>query len=104
MTSKVKPIPAGYHTATPYLIAKDAAAAIEFYKTAFGATVLEVITDERRICTAIQIGDSPFISPTNTRTSRPADAVTRTPVIYLYVEDATPCSTARRAGAKNCCR
>ena len=30
--------PAGYHTATPYLIVKGAAGAIEFYKTAFGAT------------------------------------------------------------------
>jgi PhnB protein len=40
MTSKVKPIPEGYHTATPYLIVKDAARAIEFYKKAFGATEL----------------------------------------------------------------
>jgi len=31
-------IPAGYHTATPYLIAKDAARAITFYQQAFGAT------------------------------------------------------------------
>jgi PhnB protein len=36
----VKPIPDGYATATPYLIAKDAARAIEFYKQAFGATEL----------------------------------------------------------------
>jgi PhnB protein len=33
----VKPIPDGYHTATPYLALDDAAAAIEFYKKAFGA-------------------------------------------------------------------
>jgi PhnB protein len=46
MTSKVKYIPEGYHTATPYLIAKDAAGAIEFYKKAFGATVFESIADE----------------------------------------------------------
>jgi PhnB protein len=30
--------PAGYHTATPYLIIKGAADAIEFYKKVFGAT------------------------------------------------------------------
>ena len=36
----VKPIPDGYHTVTPYLIVKDAAGAIEFYKRAFGATEL----------------------------------------------------------------
>ena len=34
----VKPIPDGYHTATPYLIVKGAADAIEFYKKVFGAT------------------------------------------------------------------
>ena len=32
-----KPIPDGYHTATPYLIVKGAARAIDFYKQAFGA-------------------------------------------------------------------
>ena len=38
-----KPIPDGYESATPYLICKDAARAIEFYKKAFGATGLERI-------------------------------------------------------------
>jgi PhnB protein len=33
----VKPIPDGYHTVTPYLIVKDAARALEFYRSAFGA-------------------------------------------------------------------
>ena len=32
-----KPIPDGYRSLTPYLIAADAAGAIDFYKTAFGA-------------------------------------------------------------------
>ena len=36
--SRVKPVPDGYHTVTPYLIVSDAARAIEFYKKAFGAT------------------------------------------------------------------
>jgi PhnB protein len=40
MTSKVKPVPEGYHTLTPYLYCKGAANAIEFYKAAFGATEL----------------------------------------------------------------
>jgi PhnB protein len=38
MPTKPKPIPDGYHTATPYLIVKDATGAIDFYKRAFGAT------------------------------------------------------------------
>jgi PhnB protein len=37
MTPKVKPIPDGYHSVTPYLTVRNAAKAIEFYKRAFGA-------------------------------------------------------------------
>lgn len=33
-----KPIPEGHHTVTPYLTIKNAVAALEFYKEAFGAT------------------------------------------------------------------
>jgi PhnB protein len=35
--SKVNPIPAGYHTVTPYLIVRGAARLIEFMTQAFGA-------------------------------------------------------------------
>ena len=38
MANKVKPIPDGYHSVTPYISVKGAAAAIDFYKKAFGAT------------------------------------------------------------------
>jgi PhnB protein len=37
MATKVNPIPAGYHTATPYLTLNDCARAIDFYTKAFGA-------------------------------------------------------------------
>lgn len=40
MSDKVKAIPEGYEGATPYLIIKGAAGALEFYKKAFGATEL----------------------------------------------------------------
>ena len=40
MANTVKPIPEGYHSATPYLICKGAGEAIEFYKKAFGAVEL----------------------------------------------------------------
>jgi len=36
----VQPIPAGYHSVTPYLIVKGAAKAIDFHQRAFGATEL----------------------------------------------------------------
>lgn len=35
--SKVNPVPDGHHTLTPYLICDGAAAALDFYKRAFGA-------------------------------------------------------------------
>jgi PhnB protein len=37
MANQARPVPEGYHSITPYLIARNAAAAIEFYKKAFGA-------------------------------------------------------------------
>ena len=40
MPSKVKPIPDGYSSLTPYLVVKGAADALEFYKKAFGAKEL----------------------------------------------------------------
>ena len=59
----VKPIPAGYHTATPYLIVSGAAKAIEFYKRAFGANELfRMAGPDGRIGHAeIKIGDSPIM-------------------------------------------
>ena len=58
-----KPIPEGYHTATPYLIIGGAAEAIEFYKKAFGATELfRFPAPDGKIGHAeIKIGDSPIM-------------------------------------------
>jgi len=55
-----KAIPDGYQTATPYLIVKGAAEAIEFYKRAFGATeMLRMADPHGRVGHAeIKIGDS----------------------------------------------
>jgi PhnB protein len=52
--------PASYHTATPYLIVKGAAAALDFYKKVFGATeVMRMPMPDGTICHAeIKIGDS----------------------------------------------
>ena len=58
-----KPIPAGYHSVTPYLIIKGAAKAIDFYKKAFGATeIMRFDGPEGQIGHAeIKIGDSPVM-------------------------------------------
>jgi PhnB protein len=60
MNSKVKPVPDGFHTATPYLIITNAAGAIEFYKKVFGATELSrLATPDGKVGHAeIRIGDS----------------------------------------------
>jgi PhnB protein len=54
-----RPVPDGYHTATPYLIIGGAAQAIRFYERAFGATeLLHLPGPDGRIAHAeIRIGD-----------------------------------------------
>jgi PhnB protein len=56
----VKPIPDGYHSVTPYLIVHDAAAALDFYKKAFGAVeALRMPSPGGKVGHAeIRIGDS----------------------------------------------
>ncbi len=56
----VQPIPDGYHTVTPYLIVKDAAAALDFYQRALGAMErVRMPGPEGKIMHAeIQVGDS----------------------------------------------
>jgi PhnB protein len=60
MNKNVTPIPKGYHTLTVYLIVRDAAAAIDFYKRAFGATeCLRMPGPDGKIGHAeLKIGDS----------------------------------------------
>ncbi len=87
----VKTIPDGYHSVTPYLIVKGAAKAIDYYKSAFGATELLRMEHGGSIGHAeIKIGDSPimlsdehpqmgFIGP---------ETIGGTPVsIMIYVDD-----------------
>ena len=58
----VKPVPDGYHSVTPYLVINGAAGAIDFYKTAFGATELFRMPHGDKIGHAeIKIGDSPVM-------------------------------------------
>ncbi len=90
-TGKVKPIPEGYHTATPYLIVKGAAKAIEFYKKAFGATELMRMGDDKTIHHAeIKIGTSPIMLADECPEMQAVSPETLggSPItIMLYVED-----------------
>jgi PhnB protein len=56
----VKPIPAGYHSVTPYLAVRQAADAIEFYARAFGAKQrMRVAAPGNKVGHAeLEIGDS----------------------------------------------
>jgi PhnB protein len=60
MSAKVKPIPDGYRSVTPYLMVKGAAEAIDFYKRAFNARErMRVPGPGGKIMHAeIEIGDS----------------------------------------------
>src|SRR5688500_14727538 len=59
----VKFKPDGYHTATPYLIVRNGAKAMDYYQRAFGATELvRMPGPEGKIMHAeIKIGDSPIM-------------------------------------------
>jgi PhnB protein len=61
MPSNVKAVPEGFHSLTPHLTVRNAAQAIEFYKQAFGAQVLNMspAPDGKKIMHAtLKIGDS----------------------------------------------
>ncbi len=60
MTESVNPIPPGMHTVTPHLVCAGAAAAIEFYKEAFGAVEVTRLAgpDGKLMHAMLRIGDS----------------------------------------------
>ena len=59
MSKPVKPVPAGYHTVTPWIIGRDTAGLIEFLKAAFNATETNSTNKDGRVGHAeVRIGDS----------------------------------------------
>lgn len=92
MSKKVKPIPDGYNTVTPYLIVKGAKEALEFYKKAFGATsVLAMNRPDGKIAHAeFRVGNSVIMM-----TEESPEMGTKSPLslggspvsLHLYVED-----------------
>ena len=107
MAGKVKPIPDGYHTVTPYFTVKDAARAVEFYKQAFGATeLMRMAEPDGKIRHAeIRIGNSPIMIGDEFpefSEMRSFQGLGGSPVsVYLYVEDVDAMfNRAVAAGAK----
>jgi PhnB protein len=106
MSNKVKPVPDGYHTATPYLTIRGAAAAIDFYQRAFGAKELfRLPSPDGKIAHAeIIIGDSHIMladESDHDGTKAPETLKGSTAGIFLYVKDVDAAfKQAVKAGAK----
>jgi len=89
---KVKPIPDGYHTLTPYMIVDGAAAALDFYKRAFGAkNALSIDGPGGKImhCEFV-IGDSKFMMADEfpEKGARSPKTYNGSPIsLHLYVPD-----------------
>lgn len=103
----VRAIPEGYHSITPYLIIKNAAQAIEFYKKAFGAKETFRMEDPsaKKVGHAeLKIGDSVVMLADEYPDMgyRSPQSLGGTPVsIHLYVENVDAVvEQAVRSGAK----
>ena len=88
-----KPIPEGYHAVTPSFTFKDSQKAIDFYKKAFGAKVLDVFPNlnGRGIMHAvIQIGDSILMMGDEMgEQCKSAETLGSSPIsLYIYVPNA----------------
>ena len=100
------PVPAGHHTVTPYLAARNAIKALEFYKNAFGATeVYKLIMPDGRLGHAeFRIGDSLIMLSDEFPEygGKSPETLGGSPVcIHLYVPDVDDfCKRAVAAGAK----
>ena len=90
--AKVKPVPEGFHTVTPYLVVDDGARAIEFYQQAFGAKeIMRMPGPDGKISHAeVKIGDSIIMlgpaQPT-TGVRSPQSLGGSTVSIFLYLDD-----------------
>lgn len=84
LTNKPKPIPQGYHTATPYLAVQGVPKLMTFLRQAFNAEEREKMTtpDGRVSHAEMKIGDSIIMmgEPTGESKSMPG-------MIYLYLDD-----------------
>ena len=92
MTTQAKPIPEGYQTVTPSLTFKDSARALEFYKKAFGAKVLDFFaspTGRGTMHATMQIGNSILMMGDEMPNCKSAETLGSSPMsLYVYVPNA----------------
>ncbi|MGA2202743.1 MAG: VOC family protein [Terriglobales bacterium] len=89
---KVRYIPKGYNSVTPYLVVKGAAQAIEYYKKVFGATeILRMAGPDGRVGHAeLQVGSSRImLADENPQMGyRSAESIGASPVsLLVYIRD-----------------
>ncbi len=108
MKTNVKPIPTGYTSVTPNLTFKDSGKALEFYKKAFGAEVIEVMAslDGRSTMHAVmKIGNSILMMGDEMPggNCKSAESLGGAPIsLYVYVPNADSVfERAVAAGAKS---
>jgi len=100
------PVPEGYHSVTPALVVRDAAAAIDFYKRAFGAEEIDRMTgpDGSIMHAEIRIGDSRIMLGEENEqwgTRSPLLTNGNPGSLHMYVADADAAyDRAIKAGAK----
>jgi uncharacterized glyoxalase superfamily protein PhnB len=98
-------LPAGYHTVTPAIVVRDAAAAIDFYQRAFGAEEVNRMAgpDGKIMHAEIRIGDSlVMLGEENEQWGTKSPLLTNgTPgSLHIYVDDADASfDRALKAGA-----
>jgi PhnB protein len=104
MPNPVRAIPEGYHSISPSLTCKNAASAIEFYKSVFGATEMMRMPGPQGLImhAEIRIGDSVvFVNDEIPGLSVAPSGATLNPVyLFLYTEDVD--AVFNRAVAVNC--
>lgn len=90
MAKAKSPVPAGHHTVTPQLVLDNAAAAIDFYKKAFGAEeVARAVGPDGKIMHAeIRIGNSLIMLNDEMGGVKSAKSLGASPIsLWVYVED-----------------
>lgn len=91
MSNPVRAVPEGFHTVTPYITCKNAAQAIDYYKSVFGATeVMRMAGPDGKIGHAeIQIGNSRIMLGDEFpgMSSAPTPGMRNACGLFVYLED-----------------
>jgi PhnB protein len=96
----VNPVPPGFHMVTPYLVAENGPALVEFAKQAFGAEeTFRIVAPAGGLHAEVRIGDSMLMMGGGIP-GKPFNTKPNTTALHIYVEDADAvCESALAAGA-----